>query len=63
MHIMTNEMVENMIGLEITTMMMTINAEVAKEMIGLESTDEEENDAIGLKGTMTIDVMAVNVAK
>lgn len=63
MHIMTNEMVENMIGLERTTMMMTINAEVAKEMIGLESTDEEENDAIGLKGTMTIDVMAVNVAK
>jgi hypothetical protein len=32
-------------------------------MIGLESTDEEENDAIGLKGTMTIDVMVVNVAK
>jgi hypothetical protein len=61
---MTNEMVENVIGLEITTMMMmTINAEVAKEMIGLESTDEEENDAIGLKGTMTIDVMVVNVAK
>lgn len=57
-------MVENVIGLEITTMMMmTINAEVAKEMIGLESTDEEENDAIGLKGTMTIDVMVVNVAK
>jgi hypothetical protein len=61
---MTNEMVENMIGLERTTMMTTINAEVAKEMIGLESTDEEENDAIGLKGTMmTINAAVVNVAK
>ena len=57
-------MVENMIGLERTTMMMAINAEVAKEMIGLESTDEEEKDAIGLKGTMmTINAAAVNVAK